>query len=85
MLAPGEGIFVYTDGITESIDPLGVEYGDDKLAATLGGKGGSSCRDLVEAVVADVNRYAAGAEQFDDITCLTLTYAGRHSGLDPNS
>ena len=72
VLAPGEGIFVYTDGITESIDPLGVEYGDDKLAATLGGKGGSSCRDLVEAVVADVNRYAAGAEQFDDITCLAV-------------
>jgi phosphoserine phosphatase RsbU/P len=72
VLAPGEGIFVYTDGITESIDPSGVEYGDAQLAATLGREGGSSCRNLVEAVVADVNRHAAGGEQFDDITCLAV-------------
>ena len=72
VLAPGEGIFIYTDGVTESIDPLGVEYGDEKLASTLDDQVGSSCRHLVEAVMADVDRYAAGGDQFDDITCLAV-------------
>lgn len=71
-LEPREGIFIHTDGVTESIDPDGGEYGDDRLAATLALQGDGSCRELVEAIVADVDRHAGGGDQFDDITCLAV-------------
>ena len=46
---------------------------------------GLNASDTVANIDKAVTDFATGREQFDDITCLTLTYAGRHSGLDPNS
>lgn len=74
-LAPGDAIYLYTDGIVEQPDASGELYGDDRLLKTLSG---SACRrqDLLDAVIADVRRHAAGAEQADDCTQLVIRYCG---------
>lgn len=71
-LAIGEGVFMFSDGVTESIDISGADYGDARLAALLRKRGNRTAGSLVEAVIGDVNVFAGEAEQFDDITCLAL-------------
>lgn len=76
-LAPGEGAFLFTDGVTESIDPGGTDYGEDRLDAILGRNASASPAaspaQLSRAVMEDVARFAGGADPFDDVTCLALT------------
>jgi sigma-B regulation protein RsbU (phosphoserine phosphatase) len=73
-LAPGDGVFLHTDGVTESIDPGGAEYGDDRLSATLCAEGPIGAEALVRVVMDDVARFTAGADPFDDITCLAAVF-----------
>ena len=71
-LAPGDALFLYTDGITEACNQQLDEYGEDRLDGVLGGDAPDSAQGLAEAVVASVEQFADGATQFDDITCLSL-------------
>lgn len=72
VLRENEGVFVLTDGVTEAIAPDGEEYGEERVAALLRAGAGASPAGLVEGCIADVERFAAGAEQFDDITCVAV-------------
>jgi phosphoserine phosphatase RsbU/P len=71
-LEKGETLLAFTDGVTEANDPAGEEFGDGRLVALLEGLGGADPRHLIENVVAAVEAFAGRAEQFDDITCLSL-------------
>jgi serine phosphatase RsbU (regulator of sigma subunit) len=66
-LRPGEALFIWTDGVTESQDAAGTLFGEDRLAELLL-QGPGSADDLIERVLGEVQRFAAGAEQADDIT-----------------
>jgi len=76
ILAPGEGVFLFTDGVTEANDPAGADYGDARLRAMLEKQGERAAEALVRAVAADVDRFANGAAQADDIACLALVFRG---------
>ncbi|NOZ32870.1 MAG: SpoIIE family protein phosphatase, partial [Alphaproteobacteria bacterium] len=69
-LAPGDALFLFTDGVTEANNEMGEEFGDQRLAELLEGLGGAGPRQMIETVVAAVSDFAGDAEQFDDITCL---------------
>lgn len=75
-LAPGETLFLYTDGITEAFDPDAQEYGDARLEGVLRGLQGTheTPEDICNAVLADVHHFERGAPQADDITCMALRY-----------
>ena len=67
-LSKGDTILLYTDGVTEATN-AGLElYGERRLEAALV----ASDAKMVESIRADVDRFAAGAEQADDITLLAL-------------
>ena len=66
-LRPGEALFIWTDGVTEAQDAAGALFGEDRLAELLV-QGPGSADDLIERVLGEVQRFAAGAEQADDIT-----------------
>ena len=74
-LEPGDEIYLYTDGIVEQPDPSGKPYGEDRLLKVLSGPERQQ-KDLLDAVLADVRRFAAGAEQADDCTQLAMRYRG---------
>jgi sigma-B regulation protein RsbU (phosphoserine phosphatase) len=74
-LRPGDGLFLYTDGVTESVDPAGEEYGGDRLSATLRAEGPLGAETRVKAVMNDVARFTAGADPFDDVTCLAAIFS----------
>jgi sigma-B regulation protein RsbU (phosphoserine phosphatase) len=76
MLAPGEALLLYTDGVTEAMNLSETLYSDQRLEQFLTLNRGSSPRQMIGDLVADVKRFASGAPQSDDITALTLTYFG---------
>ena len=79
-LAPGDGLFLFTDGITEAFDRHGEEYGDRRLIDALDLGGDLGARELIERVTTEVAAFTGDAEQSDDLTCLALRYHGPNSG-----
>lgn len=69
-------LFVYTDGVTEAMNPAGEEYLEEQLQELLQKATYDSSEALVNAVVESVVTHAAGASQSDDITALSLRYIG---------
>ncbi|MES1158723.1 MAG: SpoIIE family protein phosphatase [Terricaulis silvestris] len=69
-LRPGDGVFIFTDGVTEAASPAGEEYGEARLAAQLSAAWGGGAMAIVQAVMADVEAFSGGAEPFDDVTCV---------------
>jgi len=71
-LAPGEMIYLFTDGVTEAQDAGATLFSEERLEAVLRRAGGRSSADLVNAVVAEVSSFVGTAEASDDITMLAL-------------
>lgn len=71
-LAPGDGLFLYTDGITEATKDDDEQFGEARLDAAIAELWQASARQLVEGVIARVDAFVAGAPQADDMTCLAL-------------
>jgi len=79
-LSPGDLIYLYTDGVTEARNGDAALYGDKRLLETFTRLSALAPQALVEAVLADVQGFAAGAPQSDDITMLALRYRGPAAG-----
>lgn len=73
VLAPGDRLFLYTDGVTEAEDMQSAQYGMERLEPTLLAARSQSTQACVDRVVQSVTEFAQGAPQSDDITCLGLT------------
>jgi sigma-B regulation protein RsbU (phosphoserine phosphatase) len=69
-LAPGDRMALYTDGVTEAMDPQRAQFGMDRLCTSLQ-KGGDP-EAMAEGLLKAVAGHAKGAEQSDDITVLIL-------------
>ena len=70
----GESIFLYTDGVTEAMNKNEEEFEESRLLKCLSGKVNVSSQGLIQNVFDDVQNFANGKEQSDDITCLSLKY-----------
>ena len=79
-LAPGDQIFLYTDGVTEATDGGKKMYGEDRLRDYINRHSFDSARDVLVGVKADIDDFVGDAEQFDDITMLMLHYQQRKGG-----
>ncbi len=74
-IGPGERLVAFSDGITEAMDVAGEPYNDERLHAALRANAALETPELVDAIIAEVDAYAAGAPQADDITLLIVTRA----------
>jgi serine phosphatase RsbU (regulator of sigma subunit) len=68
-LGPGDTLVLYTDGITESFNPAGDEFGERRLLEALQRNRHCSCQELCSAIVDEVRRFSPH-EQHDDITLI---------------
>ena len=81
-LQAGDVLFLYTDGITEAQAPDGALFGEVALGDALAGMAPEAPADAYqERVVEAVQQFMRGAPQADDITCVTLRYAGPSAGV----
>lgn len=71
-LQPGDGLFMFTDGVTEACDIDQQFYGEARLEAWLADQHATPVADIPANVVAAIHAFERGAEQADDITCLVL-------------
>ena len=71
-LAPGEALFVYTDGVPEATDAQNGLFGTDRMLSALNAHPEASAQELLGQVKAEIDRFAGSAPQFDDITMLCL-------------
>lgn len=71
-LGPGERIVLYSDGITETMDPAGRHFGVDGLAAALSRGRGQQICEQIDGLMQDVIAFRADGEVRDDVTILAL-------------
>jgi sigma-B regulation protein RsbU (phosphoserine phosphatase) len=79
VMRPGETLLLYSDGVTEAMDPAGAAFGNDRLLAAVARPGGEPGA-LVHHVAGEVARFRAGAGQADDVTLLAVTWNGPPAG-----
>ena len=72
ILEVGDTLYLYTDGITEAMNRGGEMFGEGRLLASLNQYKDSTLRDLLYAVKREVDNFANGEEQTDDVTMLAL-------------
>ncbi len=80
-LAPGDAIYLYTDGITEQPNASGALFGEARLLALLEAAPDSQ-KGLLDGVLASVAAYAGAVEQADDCTQLALRYRGAPTAVE---
>lgn len=73
-LEPGTLLCAFTDGVPEHRSAAGALYGEERLLAQLARPTPSADAQLGE-LLADLDRFAAGTEQADDITLLAVRRA----------
>ena len=75
-LAPGDALFLYTDGVTEAMNPAAKQFTEQRLNEVVTGNASAGMSELIDQVKAAVADFASGAEQSDDITMLALRFEG---------
>jgi phosphoserine phosphatase RsbU/P len=81
-LAPGDGLYLYTDGVTEALNEQGEQFSCPRLEAHLAGAAGARAAELVGGSLRAVQDFVGAAPQFDDIAILAVRYLGR-AGASP--
>jgi serine phosphatase RsbU (regulator of sigma subunit)/predicted enzyme related to lactoylglutathione lyase len=74
-LRAGDTLALYTDGVTESFNDAGEEFGEERLIETMRRRPESSSQDLLAAIVDDVQRFSPD-QQRDDITLIVARSRG---------
>lgn len=74
-LEPGDSLFLYTDGISEAMNPKGELFGDARLIETCS-KAPVSAKAMIGRMEQHVGAFVDGATQYDDMTMLSLLYKG---------
>ncbi len=75
-LEPGDGLLLYTDGVTEAHCPRKTEYGEERITAFAERSIAAHPSDFVRKLVGDIQAFVGDAEQHDDVTIL---YARREA------
>jgi anti-sigma regulatory factor (Ser/Thr protein kinase) len=71
-LAPGDVFALLSDGVYEYENPQGLQFGEDGVAAVLRAHPGAPMAQVLEALLAAVRAFGAGAPQLDDVTAVLL-------------
>lgn len=71
-LAAGDILLLFTDGVTEAINPLREEFGVDRLYNLLREHQNSSAKGIIEKIEQEMAAFVSGEPQFDDITLMVI-------------
>ena len=71
-LNTGDVVVLYTDGVTEAENNLGVQYGLDSLCAIVKQSCQKSAQDIRQSVIANLRSHIGVQKVYDDITLVVL-------------
>src|SRR6202047_1661247 len=73
-LEPGDTLILFSDGVTEAMDPGEDLYGVPRLREVLTGQSDCALDKLQKSILESVENFAKGAHQADDLTLLIVRY-----------
>ena len=73
-LEPGDTLILFSDGVTEAMDPGDELYGVPRLREVLTGQSNCALDKLQKSILESVENFAKGAHQADDLTLLIVRY-----------
>lgn len=71
-LQAGDLLVGYTDGISEAMNPAEEEWSEDEMLAELKKVYEKSAAEILPLIVAEADKFAAGAKQHDDMTMIIV-------------
>ena len=82
LLSPGQGLFLYTDGLPDVLNAQRLPFGTDRLLAALREipRGPDPAETVLQRICAEVDAYREGVEPFDDMALLTAFRSSPLSG-----
>jgi len=76
-LEDGDALVVFSDGVTDTLNAAGEDFGEERLLACVQTNRTSPPEALLECILSNVRAFAAGTAQTDDVTALVLRYKSR--------
>ena len=73
-ILPDSTIFLYTDGLTEAKNTARKQFGIERVKDLMEGFVNESPQEMLEKIIAAVERFVKQAEQSDDLTMLAVRY-----------
>ncbi len=71
-LLPGDRLMLYTDGVTDALNPLEAEFGDERLYQALRDHPAGSAAETIAAVEQSLSAFVEGVAPFDDVTMVVV-------------
>jgi len=78
-LSPGEGFFLYTDGVNEAMDLDGEQYSNPRLLSRIEKNKGALPDEMIKLVLGSIKDHSQMAPQSDDIAMLMIKYNGKRT------
>jgi sigma-B regulation protein RsbU (phosphoserine phosphatase) len=69
-LEPGDVLVIYSDGVTEAVDPADVEFETDRLAEVVKEHIHKPASQIITAINQALVKWTKGAPAFDDVTLI---------------
>ena len=84
-LEPGDTLVLFSDGVTEAMDPEDEMFGMNRLSEVLKDKHDVPLEHLQKCVLESVENFVRGARQADDLTLLLVRYQATAQKADPDA
>ncbi len=75
VLEPGETLLVFTDGVTDALNPQGEDLTEERLLSWLG-QPGLTAQGLLDMIVDNLTAHIDAASPFDDVTMMAVRRLG---------
>lgn len=73
-LNSGGLVFAYTDGLAESRNPGGIEYGTERISSLIASQSALSPGQLIQSCLHDLSHFMSGTLPLDDISLIVLQH-----------
>ncbi|GAB4570447.1 MAG: hypothetical protein Kow0077_04580 [Anaerolineae bacterium] len=85
ILEPGDMLVLYTDGITEALDPQGMQLELSRLGNVITENTDHAAADIIKAVIDTVDAHSGAEPQFDDLTLVVVRHCADSDAPPPNA
>lgn len=75
-LAPGDSLFLYSDGLSEARNKSTIQYGEERLSTLVSKRSAVSPQELIDACLEDLTNFQSGATKTDDLTMMIIRWMG---------
>jgi sigma-B regulation protein RsbU (phosphoserine phosphatase) len=72
VVAPGDWLIIFTDGLVEAENARQEEYGEERLISLLGANTSATPQELLDRLMASLDLFVGSTPQHDDVTCLLI-------------